>query len=87
MKHGLLCVHQEDQSEDVDYWRIVVPDDIEVKNKILSECHSVPYIAHPGVQRTLFRIRKVFYWKGQTGDDVCGPNDLRTHVVVSRRRA
>ena len=68
MKHGLLCVHQEDQSEDVDYWRIVVPDDIEVKNKILSECHSVPYIAHPGVQRTLFRIRKVFYWKGQTGD-------------------
>ena len=38
--------------------------------KILSECHSVPgeYIAHPGVQRTLFRIRKVFYWKGQTGD-------------------
>ena len=68
MKHGLLCVHQEDQSEDVDYWRIIVPDDVEVKNKILSECHSVPYIAHPGVQRTLFRIRKVFYWKGQIGD-------------------
>ena len=67
-RNGLLCIHQEDQSEDVEYWRVVIPDDIDCKNKILRELHSVPYSGHPGVQRTLARVRKGFYWKGQTED-------------------
>ena len=67
-RNGLLCIHQEDQSEDVEYWHVVIPDDIDSKNKILQELHSVLYSGHPGVQRTLARVRKGFYWKGQTGD-------------------
>ena len=46
----------------------MIPDDTDCKNKILKELHSVPYSGHPGVQRTLARVRKGFYWKGQTGD-------------------
>ena len=67
-RNGLLCIHQEDQSEDVEYWRVVIPDDSDCKNKILRELHSVPYSGHPGVQRTLARVRRGFYWKGQTRD-------------------
>ena len=67
-RNGLLCIHQGDQSEDVEYWRVLIPDDTDCKNKILRELHSVPFSGHPGVQRTLARVRKVFYWKGQTGD-------------------
>ena len=67
-RNGLLCIHQEDQSEDVEYWRVVILDDIDCKNKTLRELHSVPYSGQPGVQRTLARVRKGFYCKGQTGD-------------------
>ena len=67
-RNGLLCIHQEDQSEDIEYWRIVIPDDTDCKNKILKELHSVPYSGHPGVQRTIARVRRGFYWKGQIGD-------------------
>ena len=64
----MLCIHQEDQSEDVECWRVVIPDDTECKNKILRELHSVPYSGHTSAQRTLAMIRKGFYWKGQIGD-------------------
>ena len=46
-RNGLLCIHQEDQSEDVEYWRIVIPDDTDCKNKILKELHSVPVFRTP----------------------------------------
>ena len=67
-RNGLLCIHQENQLEDVEYWRVVIPDDTGCKNKILKELHSVLYSGHLGVQRTLARVRRGFYWKGQTGD-------------------
>ena len=67
-RNGLLCIHQEDQSEDIEYWSVVIPDDTDCKNKILKELHSVLYSGHPGVQRILARVRKGFYWKVQTGD-------------------
>ena len=67
-RNGLLCIHQEDQSEDVEYWRVLIPDDAYCKNKILRELHSVLYSGHPGVQKTLATVRKGFYWKGQTGN-------------------
>ena len=66
-RNGLLCIHQEDQSEDVEYWHVVIPDDTDCKNKIPRELHSVLYSGHPGVQRTLARVRRGFCWKGQTG--------------------
>ena len=46
----------------------MIPDDIDCKTKILQELHSAPYSGHPGVQSTLARVRKGFYWKGQIGD-------------------
>ena len=61
IKEGVLCIHFEEQSDEVEYWRIIIPNDIVIKKQILKECHSVPYSAHPGVQRTLSRIHRVFY--------------------------
>ena len=62
-RNGLLCIHQEGRSEDVEHWRVVIPDDTDCK-KILKELHSVPYSGHPSVQRTVARVRRGFYWKG-----------------------
>ena len=47
---------------------MVVPDDLEVKSLLVSELHSVPYVAHPGVQRTIGKVRRYFWWKGMAGD-------------------
>ena len=58
----------QNQLDGVNYWRVVVPESLDIKNKILTECHVVPYSAHPGIQRTLNKVEESFYWKGQTGD-------------------
>ena len=34
----------------------------------MQELHSTPYSAHPGIQRTLGKVRRSFFWKGMTGD-------------------
>ena len=34
----------------------------------MRELHSTPYSAHPGIQRTIARVRRSFYWKGMLGD-------------------
>ena len=65
---NLLMIHVTGQPEDVQYWRVVVPDDLEVKSLLVSELHSVPYSAHPGVQRTIGKVRRYFWWKGMAGD-------------------
>ena len=64
----LLMIHVTGQPEDVQYWRVVVPDDLDVKSLLVSELHSVPYSAHPGVQRTIGKVRRYLWWKGMTGD-------------------
>ena len=61
-------IHVIGQPEDVQYWRVVVPDDLDVKSLLVSELHSVPYAAHPGVQRTIGKVRRYFWWKGMAGD-------------------
>ena len=61
-------IHVTGQPEDVQYWRVVVPDDLEVKSLLVSELHSVPYAAHLGVQRTIGKVRHYFWWKGMAGD-------------------
>ena len=48
-RNGLLCTHQEDQSEHVEYWRAMIPDDTTCKYKIVRDLHSVPSSGHPGV--------------------------------------
>ena len=49
MKKKMLMIHVAEQPEDVQYWRTVVPDDLDVKTQLVSEFHSIPYAAHPGV--------------------------------------
>ena len=49
MKRGSLCLHEETQNDDQMYWRVIVPDDQEVKTKLLQEIHCVPYAGHPGL--------------------------------------
>ena len=63
-----LVVHVIGQPDDLQYWPMVVPDDLEVKSQLVSELHSVPYAAHPGVQRTIGQVRRYFWWKGMAGD-------------------
>ena len=49
LQKKLLMSHVTGQLEDVQHWRVVVPDDLDVKSLLVSELHSVPYSAHPGV--------------------------------------
>ena len=63
-----LVVHVTGQPKDLQYWRMVVPDDLEVKSLLVSELHSVPYAARPGVQRTINKVRRYFWWKGMARD-------------------
>ena len=63
-----LVVHVTGQPDDAQYWRMVVPDDLDVKALLVSELHVVPYAAHPGVQRTIGKVRRYFWWKGMAGD-------------------
>lgn len=65
MKDELLVLQVDGQSEDVQFGRILVPNDDNIERKLLSECHVVPYSAHHGVQRTLNKLRENFFWKGQ----------------------
>ena len=64
----LLMIHVTGQLDDVQYWQVVVPDDLDVKSLLVSELHRVPYGAHPGVQRTIGKVRRYFWWKGMVGD-------------------
>ena len=68
--NSLLVVHNQNQDHDLDFWRIIVPDVEEIKYHIVQELHNTPYSAHPGIQRTIGRVRKSFYWKKMLGD--CG---------------
>lgn len=67
-KNELVVIHSKNQSGYVQYWRIVVPDDVKIRSKILSNYHVVSYNAYPRVQYTLNNVRQTLYWKGQTGD-------------------
>ena len=65
--NSLLMVHDQSQDANLDFWRIVVPDVEGIKEHIVQELHSTPYSVHPGIQRTIGRVRKSFYWKGMLG--------------------
>ena len=67
IKRDLLVVHQEGQGSNVDYWRVIIPDDVSTRNFVVTELHNIPYSLHPGVQRTLYKVRRHFFWKGMTG--------------------
>ena len=35
---------------------------------IVTELHVIPYLLHPGIQRTVQKVRKHFFWRGMTGN-------------------
>ncbi|MCV6577393.1 MAG: hypothetical protein OIF58_16850, partial [Cohaesibacter sp.] len=46
--NSLLVIHDQKQDVNLDFWRIIVPDDEGIKMRIIQELHSTPYSAHPG---------------------------------------
>ena len=46
IKHGVLKIHS--PILDGLFWKIIVPNNKEVKRKLLDELHSVPYVGHRG---------------------------------------
>jgi hypothetical protein len=41
---------------------IYVPNSRELKNLILGEMHNVPYVGHPGYQKTIATVKSQYYW-------------------------
>ena len=49
MLNGVLLIHQTRQDAELDYWRIEVPDNRKIRDKVVQELHSIPYSAHRGI--------------------------------------
>jgi hypothetical protein len=45
-----------------------VPNDQELKSLILLEMHKVPYAGHLGYQKTIFAVKKQYYWPGMKNE-------------------
>jgi hypothetical protein len=50
--------------------RIYVPSSGELRNLVLKEMHNVPYVGHPGYQKTIAAVRSQFFWPGMKKDVV-----------------
>ena len=68
LQKKLLMIHITGQLEDVQCWRVVVSDDLDVKSLLVTKFHNVPYSAHPRVQRTIGKVRRCLWWKSMAGD-------------------
>jgi hypothetical protein len=44
--------------------KIYVPNSQELKIMILREMHNVPYVGHPGYQKTIATVKSQYYWPG-----------------------
>ena len=47
--HKILYVHDHSQDANLDFWRIVVPDNEQMKSQVVQELHCTPYSAHPRI--------------------------------------
>ena len=45
-----------------------MPENSEIRRLVIAELHEVPFMAHPGVSRTVSKVRNSFYWKGMASD-------------------
>ena len=48
--------------------RIVVPNCRELRDRIVSECHSSMFAGHMGRDKTLHTVSQLFYWKNMAAD-------------------
>jgi hypothetical protein len=46
---------------------IYIPNSEELKLTVLDEVHKKPYSSHPGYQKTITTLRKLFYWPNMKG--------------------
>ncbi|PNX93203.1 hypothetical protein L195_g016354 [Trifolium pratense] len=62
--------HQFVRKNGLVYWnnKIVLPDDKNLKTKLLLEFHSSPVGGHAGIARTIARIAAQFFWKNMKQD-------------------
>jgi len=44
--------------------KLYAPNDQELKSLIFSEMHKFPYARNPGYEKTIFVIKKQYYWLG-----------------------
>ena len=45
-----------------------MPESSEIRRLMIAELHDIPFMAHPGINRTVSRVRTSFYWKGMASD-------------------
>ena len=50
------------------YWRVAVLDNLDMKSLLVNELHSGPYSVHFGVQRVISKVRRYFWWKGMAAN-------------------
>ena len=62
--------------------RLCVPVDAELRNEILHEAYASSYSVHPGRNKMVSEVRKLFWWKGLK-KDVAG---LVCQKIKSERR-
>jgi hypothetical protein len=58
--------------------RIYVPSSGELRNFLLKEIHDVPYVGHPGYQKTIIVVTSQFFWPGMKKDvaDYCSTTQV-----------
>ena len=57
----LLFVHNHNQNVDLNFWRIVVSDNLDIKEQIEREVHSTPHSAHPRIKQTIAKVRRSLF--------------------------
>jgi hypothetical protein len=69
LQQGILQQKIEDyklENDEILMYRgiIYVPNSQELKNMILIEMDNVPYVGHPGYQKTIAVVKNQYYWPG-----------------------
>ena len=61
LENGILYIGKQDKGDNtVKYWKAIIPDDRDIRNRILEEIHSVPYARHPRFNKTMEKINRHF---------------------------
>ena len=45
-----------------------MPENSEIRRLVIAELHEIPFMAHPGVSKTVCKVRNSFYCKGMASD-------------------
>ena len=48
--------------------RVCVPNDLEIKDRILKEAHTTPYSLHPGTTKMYQDLKSMYWWSGMKRD-------------------